>query len=53
MNEATYKIESHVAVLIKHRPMTKEEGEHFVRHLKGVLTGVGELIESTVKQLTR
>lgn len=33
--------------------MTREEGEHFVRHFKGILTGVGELVESTVKQLTR
>lgn len=47
------KIESHLAVLLRGRQMTREEGEHFVRHFKGILTGVGELVESTVKQLTR
>lgn len=52
MSQATDKIESHVSVLLKHRLLTKEEAEHFVRHFKGMLHGVGELLEEKIKHLT-
>lgn len=53
MSDATDKIETHAAVLAQHHRMTKEEGEHFIRHFKGILHGVGELVEERVKQLIR
>jgi len=53
MSEAEHKLEAHLAVLIKQRQMTRAEGDHFVRHLKGVFSSMGELVEEKVKQLTR
>ena len=53
MNEALDKIQSHVAVMLKGKRLTKEEGEHLVRHFKGILAGVGDLFEANVKHLTQ
>lgn len=53
MMDALHKIQTHAAVLAKGRPLTKEEGEHFVRHFKGLLAGVGELIEEQLQPIRR
>lgn len=47
----TEKIEHHVRVMLGSRKVTGQEADHLVRHLRGILSGVGDAIEQEIRKL--